>query len=169
MYIYHSDYLSIFYILQLRKFSWWTKMYSLSIINGSVLKWCALKCPICLRSNTILVNLEPVVLFYLSQLCCSEHRLAATLLHHTRSYYNYNSECLLVPSFGATGYYVSYQRQDLGAPTVWEDCGRGQHYCHTEWSGTRNNLQDQSVVCRWDISQSWGKGDECDSNGKWYV
>ena len=75
------------------------KQNSLSIINGSVFNWCTLKCPICSsRSNTFIVNLEPFVLFYLHQLCCSEHRLAATLQHHTMTYYN--SECLLVPSVG---------------------------------------------------------------------
>ena len=90
------------------------KQNSLSIINGSVFNWCTVKYPIC--SNTFIVNLEPVVLFYLHQLCCSEHRLAATLQHHTMTYYNYNSECLLVPSVGC---YATHAVPCQGCQGLW--------------------------------------------------
>ena len=94
-------------------------MYSLSIINGSVFNWCALKCPICsLRSNTIIVNLEPVVLFIWGSFAAVNTGLQPpsniTQIATTTTTVSVSWS----PVFGATGYYVSYQRQDLGTPPV---------------------------------------------------
>ena len=48
---------------------------------------------------SIIAKLSPIShVTSMITLYCSKHSFATTFLHHTRGQYNYNSDCLLVPS-----------------------------------------------------------------------